>query len=909
MRYKSLELINYIGIANGLGLNRIFIDFTKCKNKIIVLIGDNGAGKSTVFKSLTVLPNSSDMFIPELNASKIVEIIDDETGATYKIRYEHTINKSGGYSTKGYIHKTVGDTTINMNEQGNITACKDIIYSELNLDANFMALSQLSSDDKGLASKTPAERKKFASSIINTMEVYNNIHKTISKRSSVFKSMINATTSKIDRLGDETLLASSLTSLTNRISTMSEKRTIEVENLGSQKAVVLQLDPTGSIRDSYHTINGTISTMATERSVLESKITTMHANLNVSVVTKDTYDSIREKRVLIQSEISQIESEITRLLTERETESNQLQSKVARLNSLQSETNYITMTKMLKDYESKLSEYESFFKEMGLKDFNLTKDEYIIGLNTLKDIKSTVDVFREAIDYDTMQIALSQFIPNSLYPDKETLADTISGLEEYIYQCKERLIYFNGQLQISSKLSLRPNDCMIDSCNFIKDAVIAASEEPEKNIDLLETEIASTERILIDKYKELEYANNIVECINYFKILFRNIESYSSILKKLPNGDIFSNKDIFVSKLLSGSTFDEIHNIYQYITQASIIDDYNRISKAIISLRSDVQIYESKNDLIIEIQSDINTLNIRVDNLSNHIIKNNDILFNLKQKLDEYASKELSIKTLLDVYVCRDKVCADMLEAQKNLKLIETSINAIQSSITQIDIISARVRQMDIDIASLEKDKSDIEHAIRLLAEYKEELGMYSAKYDKIETIKFFSSYNTGVQTIFMELYMNKVNKIANQLMSYVLDGRFSLKKWVITEDEFRIPCLGNGGYLNDDISSLSDGETAIVSMIISFSLLYQASSKYNILKLDEIDGPLDSSNRRQFIIVLEQLMEILHAQQTIMISHNDELNLDNADIILLRLSDANKYIDIKNAGNIIYDYREEVAA
>lgn len=905
MRYKSLELVNYIGIANGLGLNKIYIDFTKCKHRIVVLVGDNGSGKSTIFQALTVLQNTSDMFIPGMDAVKVIEVIDDETGAVYKIRYEHTAKKDKGYSTKGFIYKTLGDTTINMNEQGNITSCKDIIYSELNLDANFIALSQLSSDDKGLASKTPAERKRFASSIIYTMEVYNNIHKVISKRSSVFKSMINATTSKIDRLGDEALLSSSLVSICNRISTMTEKRTAEVEALGSQKAVVIQLDPTGSIRDSYQTINTDISNMANERSILESKIITMHNNLGMTNVTQEDHRIIGSKIVALQADLANKESEITRLLTERETESSQLQSKIARLNSLQSETNYITMKKLLSDYETKIKEYEAFFNEIGLKDFSLTKDEYVIGLNTLKDIKSTVDVFREAIDYDTMQIALSKFIPNSLYPDKDTLMDAISGMEQYIIKCKEDLIYFNGQLQVSSKLSMRPNECLIDSCNFIKDAVLAATEEPEKNIEFLEVEIAGTEQLLADKYKELEYTNNIISCINYFKVLFRNIESYASILKKLPNGDIFSNKDVFVSKLLSGSTFDEINDIYQYITQASIVEDYNRISKAIISLRSDVQIYESKNDLIEEIRSDIDSLNVKVNSLSNQILNNNDIIFRLKQSIDECTSKELSIKTLLDIYALRDKLSTDILEAQKNLKLIENSINTIQSSLNQINIISSRIKQMDSDISTLERDRSDIEHSLRLLAEYKEELEMYNAKYDKIETIKFYSSYNTGVQTVFMELYMNKVNKIANQLMSYVLNGRFSLKRWVITEDEFRIPCLGDGGYLNDDISSLSDGETALVSMIISFSLLYQASSKYNILKLDEVDAPLDSSNRRQFILVLEQLMDILHSAQTIMISHNDELNLDMADIILLRVNDANKYMDTRNVGNIIYDYKE----
>ena len=904
MKFKSLELINYIGIANGLGTDRIFIDFTKCKHRVVVLVGDNGAGKSTIFQALTVLPNDSKMFIPKKDAAKTIEVIDQETGIEYKIRYEHTVNKSDGYSTKGYMYKTVDGETINMNPQGNITSCKDIIFSELNLDANFISLSQLSADDKGLASKSPAERKKFASSIIETLDVYNNIHKTISKRSSTFKSMINATNTKIDRLGDNTLLESSLVSINNRIKIMNDKKNADIEALGSQKTVVMQLDPNGTIRDTYNTINNSISDMVTNLSSIESQITVMLKKIEYATVTKKDYMEVSKQIIEIQSDISNRESEITRMISEREVEAGQLQSKIARLNSLKNETNHITMKNMISEYESKISEYEEFFKTIGLNDYSLTKDEYIIGLNTLKDMKDIVNVFRDNFDYDVMQVALSEFIPKSIYPDKDTIEDSINGLKEYVNQCKEKLMYYNGQLQISSKLSMKPDDCKILSCNFIKDAVEASSEEPEKNIDFLENEICKTENIITDKSKELEYAITIINCINYFKTLFRNIESYSSILKKLPNGDIFSDKDKFVSKLLLGSTFEEINDIYPYITKASLVEDYNNITKALVPLKNELSIYESKNDLIDEIQSDINNLNNRVNSISDSIMNSNNTLFRLKTELDQCTSKEFAMKTLLELYDNRDNLNSDISTAHMNLKSIENSIASIQNAITQIELINDRIKRADVEINTLEKDRSTIEHSIRLLKEYNEELALYKAKYEKIETIKFYSSYNTGIQTVFMELYMYKVNKIANQLMSYVLDGRFHLKDWVIGENEFRIPCLGDGGYLNDDISSLSGGELAIVSMIISFSLLYQASSKYNILKLDEVDGTLDTNNRRQFILVLEQLMDILHSAQTIIISHNGELNLDSADIILLRV-DPNKYNEIKSVGNVIFDYKE----
>ena len=46
-----------------------------------------------------------------------------------------------------------------------------------NLDPNFVSLSQLSSEDMGIVSKKPSERKKFVASIVESIEVYNDIYR------------------------------------------------------------------------------------------------------------------------------------------------------------------------------------------------------------------------------------------------------------------------------------------------------------------------------------------------------------------------------------------------------------------------------------------------------------------------------------------------------------------------------------------------------------------------------------------------------------------------------------------------------------------------------------------------------------------------------------------------------------
>ena len=146
---------------------------------------------------------------------------------------------------------------------------------------------------------------------------------------------------------------------------------------------------------------------------------------------------------------------------------------------------------------------------------------------------------------------------------------------------------------------------------------------------------------------------------------------------------------------------------------------------------------------------------------------------------------------------------------------------------------------------------------------------------------------------------MGKIISLANELLGLLFNGQFEIQPFVINESEFRIPCLGRG-YLNDDISSMSSAQISMISMILSFALLHHSSSKYNIIKLDEIDGPLDYNNRVYFTDVLNNIMDIMGTEQCIIISHNSELQVDNSDVILLKHDTQNTEF---NRGNIIWSY------
>ena len=92
-----------------------------------------------------------------------------------------------------------------------------------------------------------------------------------------------------------------------------------------------------------------------------------------------------------------------------------------------------------------------------------------------------------------------------------------------------------------------------------------------------------------------------------------------------------------------------------------------------------------------------------------------------------------------------------------------------------------------------------------------------------------------------------------------------------------------------------------ILSLYILILNRYKYITKYNIIKLDEIDGPLDQNNRLFFSDVLNNIMDIMGTEQCIMISHNSELQVDNADVILLRHDLGNTEY---RRGNVIWSFQ-----
>ena len=115
MKYLYAKFVNYSRFYSGLGKKVLEIDFSKCRNNIVLIAGPNGSGKSSLRKALELLPDDSSMYLKGVPASKELRIYDN--GDIYTLFIVSDVNPKGERKkTQAYISKNGEE----LNPNGNV---------------------------------------------------------------------------------------------------------------------------------------------------------------------------------------------------------------------------------------------------------------------------------------------------------------------------------------------------------------------------------------------------------------------------------------------------------------------------------------------------------------------------------------------------------------------------------------------------------------------------------------------------------------------------------------------------------------------------------------------------------------------------------------------------------------------
>lgn len=881
MKLLSIRLENYIGIYNGRGDNILEVDLSQSTSNIVIIRGSNGSGKSTLLKALSPLQDDNTAIIPGLEGKKTLRYLYN--GEVYEILYVHPVKTDG---SRGQVKMQVykGMNRVELNPTWNVTSGKDIIFDLFNLDANFLTLSQLSSEDRGLADKKPAERKKFVNSIINGIEVYNNMYKVITKKYSTFKNLISTISSKINQIGNIEELSSRYNNITRQVEDVSRERDRAVIEASKIDAEIGILTRDNNLEEFYK-INEEIRENLDYIRASKSQVINLSKGELSSEDLNELKDIIDRSLRTFDKDISKWKSEeavanakIENISKEKEDTFKSLQTKITKRGTLLDGGFSDSDLTLYKDTKAKIAELENDINGLNSSIKNLSEAEALV--NAMEMIVPVLDSLYNGLDATTKKEKYD-FVKTTLDNDGKYVDQTIELTRTYnevsrtVTELESEVLAYEILFDKAKSLALRPKDCKIDDCSFVKEAIEASSKHPEKRINDINKEIDESNKLLKSLEKDIESYKELYDFNKRFTNLHGMVLSFRKLLEKSPVDYIIDPYQLLASldhmeKLMID--FNQIRGIFNIITTKS---NYEEI---IESLKEPAAKYEANKALIDELDSDIASLKDKLSTISLQLTTE-------KESIDEITNNISITEFRMEVYTkCKSLVdeCIGLEERNNELQSQINSLSDIAFKVkdleTRMDEAKSRADRLNNDLNAILSERDKIASSKTLLEDYIRDLELYNKNFSILETIRYYLSPTTGIQTVFMRTYMGNIILKANELLSLIFNGQFIIQPFVINEAEFRIPCLGNG-LVNDDISSMSTSQICMISMILSFAILSNSSTDYNILKLDEIDGGLDTENRIQFIGLLKQLISMVGCEQCFLISHNMEYDADTTVI------------------------------
>ena len=895
MRLLRLRLENYIGIYNGMGLSSIEIDFSKCIHKVLIIKGDNGTGKSTIFKALTPLADSSIDYIPDKTAIKEIAY-ETDFQTILNIKYESLVKDGIRRPTKCYLNRLNPDGSIeNLNPSNNITTAKEVIYDVLGIDDNFITLSQLSANKKGLGGLKPSERKRYVNSIISSLAAFNSIHKLITTKSNVLKSIIDSYVTKLSQIGNIAIVEDAIKKDTLALKELDNKKNGLISEIATIKAELSRLDSSGNFLDDY-------KNLSMRKIILEKEIRDLP---DIEEYSEEKLIQYEKDMAKYEANEEMLSSRAKELLDEESKINNNITELTIKLDSLYNKEHMDDLNSKIESTKKELESYKPYF--------HLFKTYKDISEQDYETVKLVIEKFNSTVEniFQTYSETVRKESMNSLRTGKNEVildhTEILSGLEKQLEDLrteKRDVEFLNNRSKDYNKI---PDDCNHKSdCPFIKDVVEAKNAlRSRQSLYSLSTKINST-LDAIESAKNLAEENMIkTQCLYEMKSILEYIQSMSKIIRKFPGTESLDSINSLYHNIENGIRLN-FESVDKY-------QEFKNISTIVSALEEDLHSYESAKEKLISANAEIRILQEKIDTDLKNLSTIRDSKLSIFAEIEKIRSSKLEIEMVLDsiryakinkakfeeVSVELDEIANKIESMEKNTVLIKDLTDKLNRRASELSALQ------NTDLPAISKAIEENKYRMVLFEQYTRDSQEYAAKYNEVQMIKKYTSIH-GIQTVYMSVFMNSILNTTNTLLRLLFGGRFALQPFIINENEFNIPCADSEGRVREDISLMSDSQLSMISMLISFVLLRNSSNRYNIIKLDEVDDNLDSMNRIQFSILIEQIMNDLGFDQCFIISHNNELDLSNTDIVILKMESQEMIDSLYNSGgNIVFSYNE----
>lgn len=848
MKILSIQLENFTAIKNAMNTNKVFIDFSDTVNKICLIIGPNGSGKTTLLSMLHPfadlgnldIRNGNDLVLKDKDGYKEIKIRKGDD--IYTIKHFYTAHKDKNHSVKSYIEKNGNELNIN----GNVTSFKEYVREELQIEPDYLKLIRLGSNVTSLIDLTATERKNFMSKIMDDIGIYLEYYKSVNTKLRQLDEMISHTVDKEKRLGiiDKDEFNKEIKQLKKNI----EKAESDFMSLNNRLAVL------------YNTINS-----IDDRDELKSNLSSTTKKYNKMTSILEKKDQIESLDVeFYNSKLNELNNKVNVNQNEHNSNVALIQNSLEHLNSLQEQ---------LRDYSVQLTKEIESDKEVERMEDNLT--------SIRKKLREYEDI-------------LEDFKPNF---SKKDLDDFIIFLKN-TQQILGRTYEF-GKLPIQRVIELMKGKKNV--MNYINSHLLDLDDSKDTQSSLLISTLIS--RFMLGKDIEIKcketcqakelfnqmrnlVINSNIDDKNEDASFYHDMEFvYSNLISILPN---FAQYKTLIDSLPADIKKDfELENIYNKISSLSVIYDDKKINN-LLSLTTEYYNY-------IQLLEDYKSQELmikKISNLSNLsyvkevIEKTESDIESTRNKINKWRERNILLREEIDDCNRTIEVYSDIRETlekydeikllyekyTKDYELYSTTMEEISS--VEISITGSKI--------NLDNMKNTLQSKVLDISQYEslhKEINHMNKIYDEMTFVKESLSSKKGMPLHFISSYLRNTEEITNELLDIAYDGKIYIDKFDITPNEFSIPFYNKGVRLSD-VKYASQGELSFLSVALAFALSSQALSKYNIMLLDELDGPLDTTNREKFIQILENQIDRINAEQSFLITHNSMFSSYPVDIL-----------------------------
>lgn len=872
MKITYLRLKNFAGIFAAMKKKDVQYPFHEMTNKIILLIGANGSGKTTILSTLHpfAYPGSMDI----RNGGGLIlsgeqgmkEIHYDKDGKEIKIKHVYTPTATG-HSVKSFI-SIDGEEK---NPNGNVTSFVSMVETFLDIEQDYLKLTRLGANVTGLINMKSTERKGFTSSMLADVDVYTGFYKKINNDTRELKTLLKSLSDKLTKLNirDREAEVTEIEETKNKLAALEEAR----EKMNTSLGILLYRIDELSPKDT--TFKELLSNLNKEYKECITKLEKIEKDLSCTISSEskeeveESFKQVYEAKLILNEKINQTIESIDKNFKKKQEYSLKLSQMTDResLNSLVS-----TKNKLLARIEG--------IDNLPKMKITLSKTELLSLLSLSQEVErilGNLSGFDDSLVLSTYSmIKEKKNIDNFIYLNVDKIDMAVAKIDKQLLELSDMQ---KTELELTVLYELY-SDC--HKCPYRQ---LANKKEPNKVIENA-NELKNKKTSLLKKREEYLSINLIRD---YILGIMKATSTKESSISKLSNSNPFN-----INSLIRTRTVD-ISDIVNMIEYSELLEERDTLTMDLYKIENEISNMSSNESvqatmtLLEEVTKELNELDDLLPSMKEEKAKLDDTSDRLENILNLINKSEALTKDK-EIYTTRKE------ELEKSLSDIKQKELEVSSLKLQSMELQTSINIYTRDIRNIQNYLQTKQYNLQQYEELTKESTILNDKYEELSILREALSSNKGIPLLFIQLYLKNTRILANKLLQNVFEGDLEISEFVINEKEFKIPYTRHGIEVSDVVYA-SQGESSFLSIALSFALMQQSLKSYNVMLLDEIDATLDQANRNTFISILEQQLEEIGCEQVFMITHNNVF--DNYPVDILRTS--NTEIDnYKNIGTIL---------